>query len=288
VSDGAGADSASGLIPDLWSAADRACEDELRQAIATGELLPALLAIEGADADARAAVEAWLSARAERVKELLAEGESSSVKRVVDALALALGREGGLAGDGGNYYAVDNSKLSRVLARRAGQPILMAAVWMLVGRRAGFAVVGVGLPGHFVVGVEGKIVDAYQGGQFLSLEQCRQIAARALPGRPFDQSWLAPASVQVMVERVLRNLANAHRQAEDDVGAYRALRLLAAIMPADGPVQIELARLTEEHGAWPDALAMLRGIAARFAGRREGQIAELKVMELESRTRVLN
>lgn len=249
----------------------------------------ALIAIDGVDDDGVLGVIAWIAARSSRVRKLVAAStDKSPVQRAVEALTIALVREANIVGDGGDYYAVDNSRISKVLQRHVGQPILIAAVWMLVGKRAGIDVVGVGLPGHFVVGVEGKIVDAFQGGTFLSLEQCREVAARALPGRPFDNAWLSPASVQNMSERVLRNLANAHRQANDTFGAYRAVRLLARLAPDDGPVQIELARLTEEHGAWPEALAMFRMISARFAGKREGQIADLKVIELESRSRVLN
>ena len=41
-------------------------------------------------------------------------------------------------------------------------------------------------------------------------------------------------------------------------------------------------------GAWPEALSMYRRVASHFTGKREAQIAELKIVELESRHRVIN
>jgi regulator of sirC expression with transglutaminase-like and TPR domain len=204
------------------------------------------------------------------------------------ALVAVLAERAGFEGDTKDYFAPDNSSVRQVVRRRRGQPILLSCIWMLVGRGAGIDVVGVGLPGHFVIGVEGLIVDPFARGRFLSSEQCRELAARALPGRAFDEDWLAPVSVSAIAARVLRNLSHALSKKGDAHGHYRATRLLAVLEPDDGAVWIELARQTEEHGAWPEALALYRHISRHFVDRREGQIGELKAIELEQRTRILN
>jgi regulator of sirC expression with transglutaminase-like and TPR domain len=68
------------------------------------------------------------------------------------ACALVLGRVHGFTGDREQYDRPENSLLDVVLERRRGLPILLSAVYIEVARRAGVALAGVGLPGHFVVG----------------------------------------------------------------------------------------------------------------------------------------
>jgi regulator of sirC expression with transglutaminase-like and TPR domain len=270
-------------IPELWSEEDAKAEDALSRAARESDLLSALVAIDGLGAD-----------EAMRIAHLIAEWsvmvrlERDAGASARDALAAVLVQREGFSGDSDDYFAPDNSSIARALERRRAQPIVLSCLWMLVGQGAGIEVVGVGLPGHFVVGVEGLVVDPFAGGRFLSIEQCKELAARALPGRAFDNDLLAPVSVGAIAARVLRNLSHALRRRGDEPGVYRATRLLSALEPDDGPVWVELARQTEAHGAWPEALALYRHIARHFADRREGQIGELKAIELESRTRTLN
>src|SRR3712207_3216914 len=63
-----------------------------------------------------------------------------------------LGDGHGFVGDRERYDHPDNSMLDLVLRRRRGLPIVLSVVYVEVGRRAGIALSGVGLPGHFVVG----------------------------------------------------------------------------------------------------------------------------------------
>lgn len=270
-------------IPELWSEADARAEDALGRAIQESDLLSALVAIEGLDDATAMGLAHAIAELAVRVRVSLDAGDAPR-----DALAAVLARGLGLVGDNEDYFAPDNSRISAVLARRRGQPILVSCVWMLVGRAAGLDVVGVALPGHFVVGVEGLVADPFNGGRYLSIEQCRELAARAVPGKPFDEEWLAPVGVGAVAARVLRNLSHSLRERGDERGVYRATRLLATAAPDDGAVLVELARQSEALGAWPEALALYRKLARGFAGRREGQIGELKAIELEARSRTLN
>ena len=67
----------------------------------------------------------------------------------------------------------DNSMLDRVLVRRRGLPILLWVVYWRVARRAGVALSGVGLPGHYVVGHFGAerplLLDPFAGGEPLDV-----------------------------------------------------------------------------------------------------------------------
>ena len=59
--------------------------------------------------------------------------------------------ENGFHGSRGDYYNRSNSYLNEVLDDREGLPITLSVRVHGAGRRIGLNVVGVGLPGHFVV-----------------------------------------------------------------------------------------------------------------------------------------
>ena len=62
-----------------------------------------------------------------------------------------LGHEAGLRGNEKDYYNVANSLLPEVIDTRLGIPISLSLIYILVGRRAGIPICGVGLPGHFMI-----------------------------------------------------------------------------------------------------------------------------------------
>lgn len=120
---------------------------------------------------------------------------------------------GGFSGRPEDYQALGSSLLPEVLRRRRGLPILLSTVWTETARRAGLAAYGVGLPGHFVVGVGDPsgppggsrvLVDPWSGGRLLPLDAARDLVERT--GRPFRHDYLAPAHPVHVVERVLANI----------------------------------------------------------------------------------
>ena len=76
----------------------------------------------------------------------------------VEVLRELLARRHGFSGDREEYDHPDNSMLDLVLERRKGLPILLSTVYVEVARRAGIAVAGVGLPGHFVAATSGRLL----------------------------------------------------------------------------------------------------------------------------------
>src|SRR4051794_23888374 len=85
------------------------------------------------------------------LRSMIAEADGTPAAEARACVEL-LGERHGFAGDRERYDQPDNSMLDRVLARRPGLPILLSVVYVEVARRAGVALFGVGLPGHYVVG----------------------------------------------------------------------------------------------------------------------------------------
>ncbi len=113
----------------------------------------------------------------------------------------------GIGGNVDDYYAADNSFLNRVLETRRGIPITLSILWIEVGRRAGLEMVGVGLPGHFVVCAGGQMVDPFHYGEAIGFDEAASLVANALGGAPrLDRSWLSPVGPVEMIDRLCRNL----------------------------------------------------------------------------------
>lgn len=116
---------------------------------------------------------------------------------------------GGFAGTSSDYAHLESSLLPDVLRRRRGLPILLSTVWTEVARRAGVPAYGVGLPGHFVVGVgdpDGTrvLVDPFTGGRLLPYDRARDIAAES--GRSLRPEHLRPHDPIDTIDRVLGNI----------------------------------------------------------------------------------
>jgi regulator of sirC expression with transglutaminase-like and TPR domain len=71
--------------------------------------------------------------------------------QIIAALNEVLFKEEMFRGNTVDYYSPRNSFLHDVLDRRLGIPITLALVYMEVGRRVGFQLFGVGMPGHFLL-----------------------------------------------------------------------------------------------------------------------------------------
>ena len=71
--------------------------------------------------------------------------------RALERLQRFLFDEEGFRGNADEYYDPRNSCLNDVLDRKLGIPITLSVLTMEVGRRVGLDIVGVGLPGHFIV-----------------------------------------------------------------------------------------------------------------------------------------
>jgi regulator of sirC expression with transglutaminase-like and TPR domain len=125
----------------------------------------------------------------------------------------------GIGGNVDDYYSPDNSFLNRVLDTRRGIPISLSILWIEVGRRAGLEMVGVGLPGHFVVYAGGQMVDPFHYGEAIGFDEAASLVANALGGAPrLDRSWLSPVGPVEMIDRLRRNLEVIYRREEDAPG----------------------------------------------------------------------
>jgi regulator of sirC expression with transglutaminase-like and TPR domain len=156
------------------------------------------------------------------------------------SLGAVLAGARGLRGDRKEYDDPRNSCLECVLDRRRGLPLSLSLLWMETGRRLGWRVEGVGLPGHFVVRVRGPsgggiLVDPFHGGRPLPRTRLRALLRHAHGGvGPFPPDALDEASPREILLRLCRNLRAAfHRRGDAARGLAVAedMLLLAPGLP---------------------------------------------------------
>ena len=133
------------------------------------------------------------------------EGEPAAVSAA--RLAEALHRFSGRRED---YAELRSSLLHEVIRRRRGLPILLAVLWVEVGRRAGIATYPVGMPGHFLVGVgdpdgDHVLVDAYRGGLVVSIGEAERLAVDSA-GIALVPEHLRPTEPVDVLMRLLTNI----------------------------------------------------------------------------------
>lgn len=151
-----------------------------------------------------------------------AERTSGSPEVVAVVCAEVLGGVHGFEGDRKHYDDPQNSMLDVVLERRRGLPILLSVVYIEAARRAGIAISGVGLPGHFVVGYFGAsepmLLDPFEGGRLISVEEPASL-------RP----WL-PDEIAM---RMLNNLVSSYSRRGNLTHAIRAAELRLSLRAAE-------------------------------------------------------
>jgi len=163
----------------------------------------------------------------------------AGAEETVEALNRLLFEEEGFHGNTESYYDPRNSFLNDVLDRRTGIPISLSTVYIEVARRAGVAVEGVGLPGHFLVRVASPaaplLVDPFHGGVRLTLEDCQRRLDRIYSGRlRLEPRMLAPCRRKAILARTLRNLKGIYEKAGDFERALRTVDMLLSLDPESG------------------------------------------------------
>lgn len=155
-------------------------------------------------------------------------GQRVSGEEAVKTLNRYLFTEQGFRGNTKNYYEADNSYLNRVIDRRTGIPISLAVLYLLIGRRLGLPVVGIGMPGHFLVKFDSDrykiFVDCFNAGALLTEKDCARFLMQA--GYGFEEKYLQTSSARAILARTLKNLVAVYGKMDEPVKVSRLSRFI--------------------------------------------------------------
>jgi regulator of sirC expression with transglutaminase-like and TPR domain len=190
----------------------------------------------------------------------------------LDGLRRLLFVDEGFCGNVADYYDPRNSYLNEVIDRRTGIPISLATVMLVVGRRVGVPLVGVGMPGHFLLRdrVDPSVfIDPFARGMVLDMDGCRGLF-QAVHGSDdaFTPTLVAPVGTFDIVGRTLANLRMIFSRINDRVSLAWVLGLRCAV-PGVGPeARAELAGVLASLGRFAQAAEQLEVLACSVDDER--------------------
>lgn len=156
--------------------------------------------------------------------------------RIIQTLNHYFYQELKLTGNTADYYDPRNSFLNHVIDRRTGIPITLSLLYLEVADRIGFPMVGIGMPGHFLIRPDfedaGIYVDAFNQGEILFPEDCQNRISQ-IYGKPVElqPSFLAPVSRRQFLGRILSNLKAIYLNRGDKVRALAACERILLLFP---------------------------------------------------------
>ena len=137
----------------------------------------------------------------------------------------------GFAGNEKNFNDPENSYLNRVVDNRAGIPISMCLVYLLIARRLRLPITGIGMPGHFLCRYQSPTaeiyIDAFNRGKFLTKADCIKYLLHTNHG--LQEGYLAPVAPRRILLRMCANLHQIYLQLELSDEASRLQRYLVAL-----------------------------------------------------------
>lgn len=171
---------------------------------------------------------------ATRVTERIAVGRDPIA--TVAALNGVLFEEEDFKGNSEEYYDPRNSFLNEVLDRRLGIPISLSLLYLEVARRADIPMVGIGLPGHFIVGLlsPGRTlyVDPFHQGQMMTVKECSDRVAKIFDGQmPFTPDHLDPVDARGILFRLLTNLKNIYMESHSFAKGHAVIDKMVLLAP---------------------------------------------------------
>ncbi len=141
-------------------------------------------------------------------------------------------------GNGDAYDDPANSFLNDVLDRRLGIPISLSVLFLDAARRLDIDAVGIGMPGHFIVGLRSGrsmwYLDPFHGGGRLSLADCaRLVSVTTGYNGPFRSEWLTPTPPRDILGRMLNNLRASYVRLRHWQEVVATVQLLRELYPND-------------------------------------------------------
>jgi len=142
----------------------------------------------------------------------------------------------GFRGNDKNYYDPRNSFLNEVLTRRTGIPITLSLVYLELAKRINFPMVGVGMPGHFLirpmVDEMDIFVDPFHGGEVLFTQDCNDRFKQMFgDGARLNIQHLEPISARAFLVRMLTNLKMIYLQQRNVARAIDTIERILLINP---------------------------------------------------------
>lgn len=209
--------------------------------------------------------------------------------RVLQGINEILYEELGFRGNEEDYYDPRNSFLDQVMEQRVGIPISLALVYLEVSRRLDFPMVGIGMPGHFLIRPEfedaGIFVDAFHQGEILFPQDCQdrlqQVFAQPIDLQP---EFLEAVSKREFLARMLTNLKLIYINHQDLERALGVIERLLLVFPDAITEQRDRGLLSYQLGRIPSAIADLKTYLAHSPDASDASMIQLLLTQISDQS----
>jgi len=187
----------------------------------------------------------------------------------------------GFAGNSEDYYNTANSYLPAVMATKRGLPITLSLIYKLVAERVGLRSWGVGLPGHFLIGVEvagaSMLIDPFAAGRLLTPEEAHgRLQETFGPEVELSEDLLRPASNRHWLTRMLQNLLNVFGAKNNYADVAAVLEMEMLLWPEQNHLQRDLGLVLARCGlSQPASIWLDRYLQTNPDDPQKSQLKEL-------------
>lgn len=193
----------------------------------------------------------------------------------------------GFTGNTQGYYDHRNSFLNQVIDRRTGIPITLALVYLEISKRIDFPMVGIGMPGHFLIRPEfeevGIFVDAFNSGEILFEQDCQdrlaQMYGHSVQMHP---SFLAPVSSKRFLVRMLTNLKMIYINSQQLEKALTIVERILLLFPNEAQELRDRGILYYHIGEWENALIDLKKYLAMVPNAEDASVIRRLLAQLNA------
>ena len=210
----------------------------------------------------------------------------------IDVLNTYLFDQVGLKGNVDDYHNPLNNYLNQVIDRRLGLPITLSLIYTEVARRLDLPVVGIGLPGHFIVryahGDDARYLDPFHRGCVLSVDDCRRLVTQLTQGKlKFHPGLLSLAGPHQILIRMLYNLKNAYLHQGQFASALPVVERLRDLTPNDPSLMRDMGLLHYQLDHPGTALEWLRQYLARATPLPDDPVRQI-IAEIQTKIARMN
>ena len=178
----------------------------------------------------------------------------------------------GFSGNATDYYNPENSFLNRVMDTGVGIPITLSVLYLGLADRLGLDCYGVGMPGHFLVGIRDLdlYMDPFHSGQLLSAGDCRRLAEQMFGHTmEWDARFLEPSPNKVILLRILNNLRLIYSQSKDSRRLASVLQRMLLVDEANVALYRDLALCQIDMGQSSSAIQSLESLISHSSSDRD-------------------
>ncbi|MGL5795053.1 MAG: SirB1 family protein [Waterburya sp.] len=162
-----------------------------------------------------------------------------------------------------DYYDPNNSFLNQVIDRRVGIPISLSVIYLAIAQRLNFPMIGIGMPGHFLVRPNfkdvGIFVDPFHQGEILFPDDC-QAKLNQIYQQPveLEPNLLSSVSNKHILARMLTNLKFIYLHRREINKALGIMSGILAIFPQNVTEIRDRGLLYYQINRWQEAMMDLR------------------------------